>query len=110
MRNRMAEDCVLVHCVSSCRFAVRYRTANLRAKARLRSSARTVLLQPLCRIEREIGEDRIGTRALDAGQGFEHAGTLIEPAVLRGGLEHRVLARDLIHKGRRAEAILYAAH
>ena len=35
---------------------------------------------------------------------------MVEPAVLRSGLEHGVLAADLVGKGRHAELVLDAAH
>jgi hypothetical protein len=35
---------------------------------------------------------------------------LVEPAVRGGGLEHRVLAADLVDEGRRAERVLDPAH
>ena len=43
-----------------------------------------------------VGDDRVGTRAADRGQRLERRGPLVEPAVLSGGLEHRVLARDMV--------------
>ena len=38
---------------------------------------------PPCGGEREVGEDRVGAGALEAGQRLEHARALVEPAVLR---------------------------
>jgi hypothetical protein len=35
---------------------------------------------------------------------------LVEPAVLRGRLEHRVLAAHLVDEGRDAERVLHPAH
>ena len=35
---------------------------------------------------------------------------MVQPAVLRGGLQHRVFAADLVGKGRDAELVLHAPH
>src|SRR3546814_10110888 len=49
-------------------------------------------------------------RSLDAGQRFQGAGTLVEPAIDERRLEHRVLAADLVDERRHAELVLHPAH
>ena len=46
-------------------------------------------LEPTRRVEREIGQDGIGACPLHSWR-FQDAGTLVKPAVLRRGLQHRV--------------------
>ena len=48
--------------------------------------------QPACGVDRVVGQDGVGAGALERSEGFEHHRLLVQPAVLRGGLEHRVLA------------------
>src|SRR6185312_11085102 len=43
-----------------------------------------------------ISNDDVGAGAADRRQAFEHRALLVEPAVARGGLQHRVLAADVI--------------
>src|SRR5690606_40381780 len=64
---------------------------------------------PACRVEREVGENAVGAGALERGQRFQRAGALVEPAVGVRGLEHRVLAADLVSEGRHAEQLLHPA-
>src|SRR5579883_285719 len=61
-------------------------------------------------IQRKVSQDRVGARALYRGQRFEYHSAFVQPAVLRGGLEHRVFARDLIDEGWRAETVFHASH
>src|SRR6185369_16387048 len=44
----------------------------------------------------EISEHAVGAGALEGHEAFPHGAFAIEPAVLRGGVDHRVLARHLI--------------
>ena len=54
----------------------------IRAKARSRRVEECLLRSSQPRgIEREVGENRVGTGALHASQRFQHAGPLVEPAV-----------------------------
>src|SRR5512140_2344634 len=66
------------------------------------------LAQPCGRLQREIGQDRVRARALDAGQRFQHAGAFVEPAVERRSAQHRIFAADLVSERRRTEAALDA--
>jgi hypothetical protein len=58
----------------------------------------------------EVGQHAIGAGALEGQQAFHHHRVVVEPAVLRGGLEHGVLAADLVGEGGHAEFVLHAAH
>ena len=49
---------------------------------------------------REISDDHVRAGAANRGQRFHHRALLVDPAVPRGGLDHRVLAAHLI-RGRR---------
>ena len=51
-----------------------------------RSEVIPSLRQQPRRIAREVGQHAIGAGALDAGQRFQRAGALVEPAVGGGGL------------------------
>src|SRR5580704_9986707 len=44
----------------------------------------------------EVGHDEVGARATDAEEAFEHGAFWVEPATLEGGLQHGVLAGDLV--------------
>src|SRR3546814_2416406 len=61
---------------------------------------RGVFAQPASRVQREVGQHAVGAGALEAQQRFQRALALVEPAVGEGGLEHRVLAADLVGVGR----------
>src|ERR1700675_4094215 len=52
-------------------------------------------LQPVCDVLGVIGQDDVGAGALDAGENFEYDALLIDPAFLRGGLDHRIFAADV---------------
>ena len=56
-----------------------------------------------------VGDDDVGAGAADRGQGLEHGGALVEPAGGRGGLDHRVLAADVVGGDRHARRVLHAA-
>ena len=51
-------------------------------------------------VAREIGDDHVGAGAANRGQRFHHRALLVDPAIPRGGLDHRVLAAHLIRGGR----------
>src|SRR2546430_5620275 len=40
----------------------------------------------------EVGKNNVGARAFDAGKSFHHDARLVDPAILRGRFDHRVLA------------------
>src|ERR1035441_1205342 len=44
----------------------------------------------------EVGDGEVGAGAANAHQRFENSAIVVEPAFLEGGLEHGVLARDLV--------------
>lgn len=46
----------------------------------------------------EIRQDLVGAGALEGGERFEHYRLTIDPAVGVAGLDHRVLARDLVDR------------
>ena len=48
--------------------------------------------------------------AADRGQGLEHGGALVEVAGGGGGLDHRVLAADVVGGDRQVRGVLHAAH
>src|SRR5262245_49509577 len=50
--------------------------------------------QKLGRLGREIGDDPIGARPLEGGERLHDGAVLVEPAILRGRLDHRVFAGD----------------
>src|SRR5579859_4813196 len=54
------------------------------------------LRQPARRINRMVGDDDVGASSLDACQCFEYGTTLVQPAIRRGGFQHRVLATDIV--------------
>ena len=45
-----------------------------------------ILGEPLARRKREVRKDRVGAGTLERGQHLEHASTLVDPAIGRGGL------------------------
>src|SRR5271166_5539264 len=57
---------------------------------------RSPLLQPPRHIERVVCENHINSRALEAGEGFQDDPALVDPAAERGGLDHGVLAGDVV--------------
>ncbi len=62
------------------------------------------------RLDGEIGEDAVGPRAFECQQAFHHHRVMVEPAVLRGCLEHGVFAAHLISESRHVELVLHPAH
>ena len=54
----------------------------------------------------EIGQDAVGAGALERQQRFHHDLVVVQPAIGGGGLDHRVLAADLVGEGRHAEGVL----
>src|ERR1700689_1327021 len=52
-----------------------------------------------------IGEDNGGSGALDAGHDFEDDALLINPAVARGSLHHRIFGADIVRGDRRVESL-----
>src|SRR5262245_35213873 len=46
-----------------------------------------------------VRDDDVGSGAPDGSQRFDHRARLVDPAVARGRLEHRVLAADVIGRG-----------
>jgi hypothetical protein len=56
-------------------------------------------LEPGCGAQRKVAQDAVSTRPLAGQQALENTGPLVQPAVLGGGLEHRILATDLIDVG-----------
>src|SRR5262245_47116717 len=52
-----------------------------------------------------ISNDDVGTGAADARERFEHRPLLVDPSITRGGLQHRVLAADVIRRGGIAEGV-----
>ena len=56
-----------------------------------------------------VGDDDVRPGAADRGQRLDRGGALVDPAVRRGGLEHRVLAADVVGGDRRAGRVLDAA-
>src|SRR5207248_4712336 len=47
-----------------------------------------------------VGEDGVGAGSADGGEGFEDGGLAVDPAVGGGGLDHRVLAGDVVRGDR----------
>ena len=70
-----------------------------------RNGARAAQL--LRRLDREVGEDAVRARALEAVQAFHHRLVIVQPAILSGRLDHGVLAADLIGEGRHPERLLH---
>ncbi len=56
-----------------------------------------------------VGDDDVCARAFDAHERFHHHALFIYPAALGGGLDHRVLARDMIGSQRKIEAVAHGA-
>src|SRR5664279_698083 len=61
------------------------------------------------RVESEVREHAIGTGALEGAERFHHHRVVVEPAVLRRRLEHRVLAAHLVGERRQAELVFDTA-
>src|SRR3954454_12251541 len=72
----------------------------------LRGRLASRLLQQAGDIEREIGQYAVCACALESKKAFEHHRVVVEPSILGSGLEHRVLAADLVGEGRHAELVL----
>jgi hypothetical protein len=60
------------------------------------SPERLRLAQKLGGVLGEVGDDEVGAGAADAEERLEHGALGLEPAALEGGVEHGVLAGDLI--------------
>src|SRR5438876_1568544 len=56
-------------------------------------------------ILRVVRDDDIGAGAFDRRQTLQHRAPLVQPAVSGGRLQHRVLAADLVGRGRIAERL-----
>ena len=78
--------------------ASRARPGPERGSARAREQARG--------FDGEIGQDAVGAGALERQQRFHHDLVVVQPAIGGGGLDHRVLAADLVGEGRHAEGVL----
>src|SRR3990172_9582628 len=52
--------------------------------------------EPAGGVLRVVREHEVGAGAADRGEGLEHGLALVEPAVQRGGLQHRVLAAHVV--------------
>src|SRR4051812_24579382 len=53
-------------------------------------------LDPLGDLGRPVGEDQVRPGPADAEDRFQHRGLAVDPAVRGGGLDHRVLAGNLV--------------
>src|SRR5687768_16828108 len=49
---------------------------------------------------REVGNDHVRARASNRGERFHHRPLFLDPSVLRGSFDHRVLAAHLVRGGR----------
>jgi hypothetical protein len=58
----------------------------------------------------KVGQHPIRPSPLERHHGLQDDLVRIQPAVLRGRLQHRVLAADLVGEGRHLELVLHAAH
>src|SRR5262245_22312672 len=58
----------------------------------------------------EISKNPVTTGALECRQAFDHGALAVEPAVLRGCHDHRVLAGNLVCERRHPEDFLHALH
>src|SRR3954453_21570601 len=52
--------------------------------------------QPSRHVESVIRQDHVCPGTLEAGEGLEHGAPLVDPAAGGGGLDHGVLARDVV--------------
>ena len=52
--------------------------------------------QPPGRVRSVVGDYQVRSGPLDAGQGFEHGRSFVQPAVLGRGLDHGVFAADVV--------------
>ena len=50
----------------------------------------------LCSFAGEVGEDEVGTSALDREQALHHDALAVDPAIETSGLDHGIFATDLI--------------
>src|SRR5437868_6571663 len=62
--------------------------------------------QPAGDVRGMVGDNHIGAGALEARERLEHDPPLVDPAVGGGGLDHRVLARDVVRRHRDSEPLL----
>src|SRR5260370_10552828 len=76
------------------------RTLALALQPGLRSthvfSFKLTRLQPACDILGVLSKNDFRPRALDACQNFQDNSLFIHPALLRSGLDHRVLSADIV--------------
>src|SRR6187399_940580 len=56
-----------------------------------------------------VGDDHVGTSAPNAGERLEHHALLVEPAILRRRLQHRVLTAYLVCSRGLAESLFHLA-
>src|SRR5258707_3037560 len=63
--------------------------------------------QPAGHVFGVVGQDNVGAGALNAGENFQDHALFINPAFLRSGFEHRVLAADVVRANRHVEAITH---
>src|ERR1700744_5193829 len=57
----------------------------------------------------EVGDDEVGAGAADAEEAFEYGAFWLKPAALKGGLQHRVFAGDLVGAEGHVEALARVA-
>ena len=62
--------------------------------------------EPRGNVLRVVGDRDVGAGPADAGQRLEHGGALVEQALGRGDLDHRVFAADVVGGDRHAGRIL----
>src|SRR5262245_2860149 len=72
------------------------------------SSALAIALEPARDVPGEVRDDDVGTGASDGSERLHHRALLLEPAELRGGLEHRILPRHRVGGQGHAELLLGA--
>ena len=53
-----------------------------------------------------VGDDRVGAGATERGEDLQHRGALVEVAGSGGGLDHRILATDVVGRDRQARGAL----
>src|SRR3546814_12518592 len=75
---------------------------------RKRAPVASALLQECCGFDGGVGEDAVAAGSLEGEQALHHHAIVIEPALGRGGLEHGVLAADIVGEGRDRELVLHA--
>src|SRR5829696_555905 len=78
----------------------------LRSRAPSHQRSRAPSHQPGGGVLGEVGDDHVGAGAANRGERLHRGGPLVDPAVLRCGLQHRVLAADVVGRERRAGRVL----